>query len=507
MFKNIQKYLLINQPLLWNLKIVPVAFYMAIFHIIFFILGYINGAINFTESEDHYDYNQNQGIIIFFSVLVSILTLVLWLVFYFKNNSLKSFYPKTKFSLFKEWGLIFVICLLLTSFTISFYYGKDVRVRNYFTEAEAKRRCEILSEGSMFVDGSFSEHSYDSDIAVPIAPDAVATSVDTVTEKKYILYRGKKYSTFSLLNKNINSYSFFDYYKDSSRKTKLKDWMVNNQKDSIRALFKKYLTITKEHNLRASIDENKWLDLIYDYPTFEKYKVIGGEEKSIFYDINNKNVVQNIDTSSQFIQEIKGENFLVNKFYVPEKSLTYSYDKVADSWNNPSVDFESFLIVLYLSLGLSLVIFSFKVTSGKNWLIALISLGVVNIVTGIISAITSCEYVYFTMIALLFISILIYFLLILSNKRGKGISGITTNVLLWLLPTFVPVVYFLCLEIAKKISGYNDVEYQFRKRMFPKIEYLNEIIPELMYLNFALVVLVMIFLTIKIQKWRGVAES
>lgn len=515
MFKNIQKYLLINHPLLWNLKVVPVTFYLIIFHILFFVLGYANGAINFIETADNYDYNSNQDVIISLGVFISIISFILWAVFYFKNNSLKSFYPKTKFSLFKEWLLILLITFLLTSFTISFFYGKDMRVRSYFTEAEAKRRCEILSQGSMFVEGSYSEHyntkdgNYAYENTVSVATNGIVTvdSVKTEDEKDYFYYKGVIYSNYSLLNKNINSYSFFNYENDSLRKMKLKDWMANNQKEQIRTLFKNYLAIAEEHNLKANIDENKWLDLVYNYPAFTEYKIIGGEEKSIFYDINNENVVNAIDTTSQYIKKIGNYDYLVNRFYVPEKALNYSYNKIADSWNKPLVNFETFLIVLYIAFCLSLVVFSFRVTSGKNWLIALVTAGVINIIVGIITAFTSSPYVYFGFQAAFFIGLLIYFFSRLYGKKGKGVSGITNNILLWMVTPFLPIVYGLGLESIKEISGYNDTDYIFRKKLYPRIEYLDDIVPHLLYLNLALVLIMMLFLSTKIKKWRGVAED
>ena len=112
MFKNIQKYLLINHPLLWNLKIVPVSAFLILFNIIFILLGYLNGAIDFTETDNDYSRNDNDDIIIFFSMMISILTAIVWLVYYLKNNALKSYYPKNNFSLFKEWLLILVVCFL-----------------------------------------------------------------------------------------------------------------------------------------------------------------------------------------------------------------------------------------------------------------------------------------------------------------------------------------------------------------------------------------------------------
>src|SRR5688572_11959070 len=105
MFKKTQKYLLLNHPLLWNTKVVPLTCFSLLVHVIFLIVGYINGALNFNETDQNYS-SGSKDIILFFGVLISFLSVVIWLVYYFKNNAFKAFYPKSNFALFREWLLI-----------------------------------------------------------------------------------------------------------------------------------------------------------------------------------------------------------------------------------------------------------------------------------------------------------------------------------------------------------------------------------------------------------------
>ncbi|MFT7352121.1 MAG: hypothetical protein ACI9XR_001891 [Flavobacterium sp.] len=103
MIKNIQNTLLIKQPLLWNTKIISITIFALAIHIIFFVIGFAQGGVDFTETNSNYSSSIfNDSIIVFFSVLVSILLFIFWLVNFFKNNALKSFYPKNNLSLFKE---------------------------------------------------------------------------------------------------------------------------------------------------------------------------------------------------------------------------------------------------------------------------------------------------------------------------------------------------------------------------------------------------------------------
>lgn len=515
MFKNIQKYLIINHPLLWNLKIVPVSFYLILLNIIFLVLGYMNGAINFTETDDDYSRDDIDGIIIFFSVLLSILGIIIWLVNYFKNNALKSFYPKNNFSLFKEWLIILLICFLNSTFIIAFYYGRDIRVRSYYSENEAKERCEILSQASFFIEGSYTNNSYDYEdgeaVETFVDTAAVITSTNdsTVKPKDYFFYRGKKYSNFSLLDKNINSYSFFDYDQDSLRKIKIKDWLVENKKEEIKQLFKKYLSIAKDHHLKANIDANQWLDLIYDYPKFEKYKNIGSKEFEVSYDYDNQNIRTKIDSTEQYYQTINKTVYLFNRYYVPEDALKHSYQTIAISWTKPTASFETLLISLLVSIGLSLLIFSFRISSGRNWLIALVGLGVLNIIFGIITAVASKSGIlYLISIGILFIGLFIYFFLIIKNKKGKGISGITLNMMFWILPFFGPIVYAIVVKAAKDFSNYSYIgDPIVREKAYPFITFLKNNDYEFMWVNVVFIFAMMLLFTKKTKQWRGIAEN
>ncbi len=340
---------------------------------------------------------------------------------------------------------------------------------------------------------------------------AVVTALpaDSVERPKdYFFYRGKKYSNFSLIDKNINSYSFFDFNQDSLRKVKIKNLLVDNKKEEIKQLFKNYLSIAKDHNLKANIDENQWLELIYDYPKFEKYKNIGSEEFEVSYDYDNQNVRSKIDSTEQYYKTVNKTVFLYNKFYVPEEALKHSYEIISNSWTKPSASFETLLLSLFVSIGLSLLFFSFRVSSGRNWLIAVVVMGVLNILIGIISAVSSSEFVYFTAIGILFIVILVYFLMIIYNNKGKGISGITVNMMLWILPFFGPIVYALVLKIAKEVTDYSYIENPIlREQTYPFITFLKKYDFELMWVNIAFIFIMMLLFSIKIKQWRGVAEN
>lgn len=522
MFKTIQKYLLVNHPLLWNTKIVPLTTIMIILNIVFFALGYHNGAINFSESNNNYISNASEPIITFIGILISIIILIIWLVLYFKNNSFKSFYPKNSFSLFKEWIIIFVSIFMIGMVAISYLYAKDLRVRNYFSEIEAKNRCETLSLASIFLQGSF-ETKYH---------DAINNLGDTIqVENNFSEFRNKRYATNSLMNKNIGSFQFFDKNIDSINTKKVRDWLFDNQKEKVKTLLENYLVIANEHHLKGNVDANQWLDLVYNYPNFTEINIVGNDPRVDAYygDTTqavsvaavdtaavNAPIVDNFDYTNKYKKEIDGFDVEFFKHYVPASNLNFAYAKIADAWVSPDITWISLLFPLYFALGISLLIFSFRVTSGKNWLIAIVALGIINIIFGVISAVFGTEIFYLSMLGLLIFGLFVYFIFVSNRKKGKQFSAITLNGLLWLFGGFFPLVYTIFIEFLKwKFDyqyGYEDgmdstLLMNKNKEMFDFIDLLKDNYTIVMVINSVFIFLFMIFITYKIKNWKGISEN
>jgi hypothetical protein len=503
MLKKIQNHLLINHPIAWNTKVIPLSILLVLLNIIFFIVGYTTTSVNFDETDRNYLYD-NEITVNFFVVLVSILALIMWLVYYFKNNSFKSFYPRTNFSLFKEWSITLLISFLLSLFITSFYFGKDVKMRSYYSESETKRRCEILSKGSFFIDGSFSNNYNDSEFTVA----EPAETIDTASSaQNYISFKGKKYSWNSLLNKNLNHYSCFDYKSDSVRKVSIQNLLVINQKDSIKRILKNYLSIAKEHKLQANVDESKWFELIYNYPTYENYKIVGDNGVGDYYYPDNYNNNYKFDSINKYIKTINGQQFEYYRYFVPEKNMSYNYTKISDAWNSPIINLSTLLISIYIAIALSLLVFSFRVTSGRNWLIALVGIGVLNILFGILSAIIGSQFSYPILLLSLIILLLFYFIITTSKKTRKQLSGITLNGTLWLLPAIIPLIYFIVLENFKRIV-HNTINIDYYKHtLYPTIKFLEVNSINMAYLNIVFILIMMLFFSINIKKWKGIAED
>ncbi|TPD72135.1 GyrI-like domain-containing protein [Flavobacterium microcysteis] len=516
MFVNIQKKLLLTHPLLWNSKIALFSILTLIFHLIFFLLGYSKGSIDFTDSNDFYDYGFDDTIIVFVSVLISIFMFIIWLVYYSRNNAFKSFYPKGKFSLYKEWLLILLFCILNSTFSASFFYAQDLKARNYFSEKELSKRLEIISLSSLFVEGPYRESNF-------ITEQRNGEFVQV--ERDSFQYGSRNYSLKSLVNKQLKGFTYFNDKKDSLLELKGKRWLIENKKDSIQLLFKEFFKISKEHKLSSNITPEKWFELIYDYPEFTKYIDVGKTSKETSQNYNyyegvntdyiDADIVTDeaaaLDTLSKTIKVVDGQKYVYSKYYVPFNALTKSYGKISRAYENPVVNLEFIMSLFYFSIGLSLCVFSFKITSGRNWLIAFVTLGLFGIISGIISVIISHSMTFPIIYILLFLGLLFYFAIILKAKESKGITGITINQTLWLMPAIIPISYAVLIDILKRTSGYYD-SYTYgangmERKQFPQIEWLDEHYMHMFGLNIVFVFLFLLLFSMYIKKWKGIAEA
>ncbi|NBL64259.1 hypothetical protein GV828_03475 [Flavobacterium sp. NST-5] len=518
MFQNIQKHLLLRYPLLWNTKVIPACIAAIIFHIIFFIAGFSQGTINFQSVNEAYSISEE--LTIFFSVLISVFGIIIWLVYYARNNGFKAYYPKTANSVFKEWLIIFVICLLQISYTVTFLFGKDYRARSYFPYEELVERCEIISKASLFAEGPFeisdTEYFYKEGKQYEI-------------RRNSFLFEGKQYSLKSLLNKGTVKFDIYTDEQDSLIKRDIKLLLKNNQKGEVEKLMNQFLNIAKGHDLKANIDAKKWLDLTYNAPDFTKYSIVGKKrfrhphhyentyqygddvaiaEAAVTVDDTGGTVSQiAIDTTSERLIMVNGYEQIESKYYVPFEPILFNYSKVVEAWDRPSLNLDFCLFIGYFAMFLSLALFSFRVTSGKNWLIALIVTGVTNMVIGIFTAISASEHFYFISAIFIITALLIYFFSIINGRRAKEISGITLNITLWTLPAIVPVVYFYLDRIVKESTGYYDYNVGIDRKISPAVEFIERHFVTMAWLNLLVVGLFILALSHSIKKWKGIAEG
>lgn len=515
MFQKINSYLLLKHPLAWNTKIFPFLFILLFFNLIFFGLGYQDGALDFNRD----NYNYQESVVIIFSILLSILVFISWALMYFKNNAFKSFYPKSGVSIFKEWLFILVICTLNLSYIPTYFFAQEKRARDYFTESEFKSRCEIITQASIFLDGSFQEGYY-------------ITIQDGEGKWKQVRrdsfdFENRKYALESLINKGYTSFSILDDQKDSINVIKVKKWMIANQQDSIKQVLNQFLKILDSHNLESNISGEEWFQKVYDFPEFTNYYKIGkrinAEDYYIedYYDeevIADSTAMEAVveSTSSHTEYDPKSFDFKVKngvknyyyKYYVNSKHMEDAYDTISRAWTSPTIDFQYLTLFFHIAFGFSFLFFSFRVTSGRSWLISLLTTISLGILLGALFSLRLEQITRLSSMAGIILLFLLYYFAILRNKKTKRISTISLNLGIWHFQFLPILVYYLIIEIMKLTQNYYNVSYEMRNAThFPEIEFLESFIGNFLGINLILSLIFMFILSKSIRKWKGIAES
>ncbi len=495
MLNRYNALLLKRYPLLWNTKTLYVIPALLLINFAFFMYGYADGKINFWETDDNYSYDSTAGVLLF-AVLLGVFSMILWLAFYFRNNGFKALYPKSAFSLFSEWFLVLISCFLMCSSFSAYTLGKDVRHRSYFSLKDATRRTETLSMASFFYDGSFDFQPY----------KKVLNKIgDTISVPDYSFpYEGRRYSTTSLLNKDIEDYTIMKA-SDSVLKVRIRKWLINNQRDSVKATLARFLDIAKEHGLRGNVDAEKWTSLVYHYPDFNKFVTIGKEERADIVESSGTK----IDTTNQYMILKNGKYIIRNKYHVPAAELSHAYNIISEGYSSPDFDFNNIIILAYFSFGLSVLLFSFRVTSARQWLLTLITIFVLGLLVGFSSLFRTVELPVWVLFAL-HLMVYGYFFFIVSKGESKRLSPVALNLVLWTLPGLLFTLYAVFLKVLTALNGYDDYNSTVempRSKVFPITSMLEDAWPLVSVLSLLAAFLVMPFFCRSIRRWKALAES
>lgn len=510
MFKDIQKKLLLKYPLLWNTKFVPMFAIGLLLHLIFFGLGYLDGTIDFSNRNNL----DIEVTCILFGVLLVIIIIILWLVNYFKNNSLKSFYSKSKYSLFYEWLQIFVVSTLLITFYLPFSVGKQLHQRSYYSLEETTNRCKTIATADMFIDGSFDDTEIDSLASGLIdslgnkivqnsttyanEQDTEANRVDSAVAlhyKDHIIFNNKKYDQFSLVNRNTFEFTVISREQDSLNRIQVQNWLHQDNKAEVKKLMDNYLSLIREHNLATNLTLDKWFDIVYKAPEFDEFLYIQPYMRE--YETDNSY------NSYDYVAKVGNGERKYSKYFVQQDVLKDKYDTVSEAHTDSFFKIEMIIVFLYSAFGLSILIFSFRVTSGKSWLIALVSTGVINIVYGIFTAIVGVGNMYAYLILFTILGIIFYFFLIYLNKKNLQLSRIALNLFLWSFIGIIPLIYFIIQEhYASKYDYRTGYSYNS-----PEYLWFRDHILHMFSFNFILAVLMLFFLSKIIRNWKGISED
>jgi len=546
MIKKIQKYLLLHYPTVWNIRLIPMLLILLGVHLIFFGIGYLVTSIKFDQTY-YYSTFGNFGVLYFVCALISILLLIGWLVFYSRNNGFRIFYPRKTNGLFLEWLMILIISAGISFVPFSLNQGYISKWKSVASLEDTQKAIEVLDKARILIPSADNSYNYNDIYNEPIpVPEGMNLDNGAMDLDNYaIQYSGngniiiRGYTGPSLLF--YSNYYYYDYYRHirnehkddrdvdyrqldkASRPETVKKWLREGDKENILSVMKDFEQLQKKHNMPVNITPENWFRRIYNPPffpvngstTISNFEPTDyGRRYNSYYDaVTVEAIAEVVDTDiaiADTISYILSEE--ANKGYVPAGSVPYlqyeelsaGYEQIIDCYTQ-NKDTEWFtLFCICISIIISIFVFSFRVTGGKSWLIALVSSGVLIFIV-ILLAVALGEslnwrneeiiimFVTLFWIAL-FTALLIKIISKINNKGNKGRSNIYLNIMLWLLPCLIPLAFFTIFAH----SEFSDLDY---------FDVGEQDVMCMFWINVPFVILAMWGISALVRRWKSIADE
>lgn len=220
-------YLIENHPTVWNTKLVWMLSITIILHILFFLFGILvlSNPESLQERSAYSIFFENGTV--FFSIMVSIVLIVVWLISMFKNNGFKNFYPTRRIDLFKQFLIYFVIIFCSTTFYYSYTIGLKTYIVSKYDDNIITSEIALANKTAPFFSHGLKQYTIDNlDYPEPFNDLYCEVRKDEIDYSKiYYNYLDQDYQFYNLYTKTINldrEYTIDSTY-DNNVYTEIKD--------------------------------------------------------------------------------------------------------------------------------------------------------------------------------------------------------------------------------------------------------------------------------------------
>ena len=197
---KINKYLIERYPTIWNTRIVWMLAINLLVHILFYFIGFVSHSnpVSLQSSRVIDDYFSSGVIMI--HIIISMLLLVGWLVYMFKNNGFKNFYPTSNIKLFGQFVCYLVIVFASITFYFSYMFGLRSYVNVAYPNDELVKNVEIINKAYPFLSVGYQDYTLDKKAyPKPFYDLYCETNSDLIDHnKKYFETNGYEYQFYSL---------------------------------------------------------------------------------------------------------------------------------------------------------------------------------------------------------------------------------------------------------------------------------------------------------------------
>lgn len=494
MYKKLNQYLLTHYPLVWNLKLPWILLWVLILHLTAFIIGYVHvhstDALQEESLRDTF-YRKNYFMFFFTVILISI---IIWIRFYIKNNRLKSGYPTSRRYLFSEFLGVLFIFFSFTFIPNSFELGLKQKISGYLSDEDFSKDLDVINRtGAFTLDGSQGYGNFSRNLSVPIFDKLVSESA---VKKKYE-YRNREYL------KKYSEAQYGEFLKPYFRNKEYEELLITHFPERLQKREVKTVkthtgyTIDKEEDIYlqetiAAVDASAYVTFneededddehynnlasLYNYSHLVMANSQDASKDQMYYDQkliellgkNDKNLIKaEIDDYIALLDKFKlGYRFRTKTFsdYIPSAPHYFIDEYISkegthydngilvynDYLNTEALltiyknleygkfqftYFDYFIGCLIFSLVCTLLLITFRFSSFKVWLISLIGAAVLGVIGGcfgiLLSYLFSNSYSAYLIYFGFYFMFILVFLFFMRKRKRKIITGVTLNWLVW----------------------------------------------------------------------------
>ncbi|TDM00499.1 MAG: hypothetical protein C4K58_04650 [Flavobacteriaceae bacterium] len=145
-YKKFTQYLVENHPLLWHSKLLQMLVLGIGLNLFSFLAGYSLTNVELLKTYDGLTDFIKETAFGWFLMILFVIAFALWALSYFRNNSIKNFYPTDNFYIIKLFSHIFLIVFVFGLSWSSFTLGVEEKTKNLFPKQEVEREIDTLNQ-------------------------------------------------------------------------------------------------------------------------------------------------------------------------------------------------------------------------------------------------------------------------------------------------------------------------------------------------------------------------
>ena len=456
MFKKINDILISKYPLLWNTKAVFVIPLAIIIHLLFYLAGFIY-PISIDELWQYYHFKEDS--VVMLSVLISALFIIIWLVFYLRNNPFKSFYTLGRGYMFKEFVLIFTVFFSSATFFLSYKQGLYDNVDLKTNDINLIEESKVVNLSAHFIAFDYSDFNANG-CCDSIEARRVRDSIETEYEKTLTPTERREYSRRKQAERDAarekakmiddpHSYlhycklevEFYNTIKEGHLLNEVElnkiahDWLKKGKKDSLQQLFVRLLAICDTYGVTYNFNPKDQVKECFNDSAFTvrntlyRYYVDSTDYRRE-YDYDEYN--------DDYDEQVR--NYLKTYSFIEMGNLKDALQQI-DSVRNGFWNIILFIVWIYYALGMTILLFSFRVTRLKHWFLSLIGIGLWAILLALIGVGLGLNKEFPMLLVFIWMLIFVIGVVQIVNRKKKLLAGIAYNWILWFMPFVLPLIF------------------------------------------------------------------